>query len=224
MLDEVERFRLEKLKDDDAQRQYLVAHVLLRTSLSYIHPLKPSEWRFGRTTSGQPVIRYPQSIAPLFFSLSHTRSLVVCAVSPAYRVGVDTEKIENSLDISELVPHVFSEYEREWLQCDEVPVRLRRFYQLWTLKESLLKAVGVGLKLPPSHISFRFSDASPELSQLPAEFGHRGEWTFRIFEPTQAHICALTVETQTTKSLTVSRISQSIKELIGYAQETHPTD
>jgi len=215
VLDGAERSRLASLKDSNARRQYLVGHVLMRMTLSTLEPVMPSEWRFHRTPWGQPVISRPQSAASLFFSLSHTRSLTVCAVSTACSVGVDAEKIDANSEVADLTAHVLSEDERDWWRRVEPAVRLSRFYQLWTLKESLLKAVGQGLNVPPSCVSFRLSDGMPpELRQLPEELGRCDEWSFRIFEPTQMHVCALTAHVPPSEPLLVSWRRVGIKELV----------
>ena len=232
VLDETERSRLASLKNNDTRRQYLVGHALMRVTLSAMGPAMPDEWRFDRTPWGQPGICHPQSAASVFFSLSHTMSLVVCAVSAACKVGVDAEKIDASVEVAELAPHVLSEEEREWWHREEPAtrasqrsaasqssIRLSRFYQLWTLKESLLKTVGRGLHSPPSCLSFRLTDGiPPQLMQLPEELGRRGEWSFRVFEPTQVHVCALTAHVPASEPLRVSWRHVEIEELVAMSR------
>jgi len=225
VLDNAERLRIESLKDRGARNQYLVAHALLRVALSAARPVIPSEWRFDQTPSGQPVISQLQRVAPLFFSLSHTKSLAVCAVSSIARVGVDAERIEASLEMAELAPHVLSQDEREWWKREEPQVRLRWFYQLWSLKESFLKAVGLGLQVQPSRLSFRLSDRmSPELRQLPVELGRREEWSFRVFDPTPVHVCALAAGVQPESPLSVSWHCMSVADLVASAHADRPTN
>jgi len=76
------------------------------------------------------------------FSLSHSGDW--CAlVTGEGDVGMDIEKMdENHLSVA---PVVFTPDERTWLAAES----LERFYTLWTLKESLMKAVGLGFRLPP---------------------------------------------------------------------------
>ncbi|MBR5089800.1 MAG: 4'-phosphopantetheinyl transferase superfamily protein [Ruminiclostridium sp.] len=72
------------------------------------------------------------------FNISHSGD--VCALVTGDKpVGIDIEKIDcKNLTIAE---QVFSDKEFEWMSSDPVV----RFHRLWTLKESLLKAVGTGL-------------------------------------------------------------------------------
>ncbi len=79
------------------------------------------------------------------FSLSHSGDFVVLACEDGL-VGVDIERIER--DYLDLMPQVFTNDEIAFVKDD-----LKRFYQIWTLKESLLKAVGEGSDMPFNRIS-----------------------------------------------------------------------
>lgn len=194
VLDESERLRLRHLKDASAKRQYLVAHVLLRAGLSARYPVKLSAWRFAKTRFGQPYVIHPTKLANLSFSLSHTDSFVACAFAPQVRIGIDVEKTETAVDIHDLATQILSNYEYTWWQSEPASDQMRRFYQLWTLKESLLKAIGCGLSVAPSRLCIQLQDqAAPKLLDLPQELGSCDGWSFRLIQPTDVHICALAV-------------------------------
>jgi len=194
ILDESERAYLKQLKDASAQRQYLVAHVLLRVGLSARYPVEPSEWRFAKTRFGQPYIIHPKRFADTSFGLSHTDSLVACAFTPSLRVGIDVEKTAPGIEIDELAGQVLSNYEYTCLKGKPVSDQIRRFYQLWTLKESLLKAIGCGLSVAPSRISIQLNDkANPRLLDLPKELGSSNDWSLRLIRATDIHVSALAV-------------------------------
>lgn len=83
------------------------------------------------------------------FSLSHSGKLVVLLV----------DEHEAGVDVEEIVPYcravarrVFSPREQAWLhaQADE-----ESFFRLWTGKESIMKALGLGFQLAPE--SFEIS-------------------------------------------------------------------
>ncbi|MDY4231146.1 MAG: 4'-phosphopantetheinyl transferase superfamily protein [Candidatus Faecousia sp.] len=80
------------------------------------------------------------------FNLSHSGAYIVLAVSDA-EVGVDVERVqERRLRVA---GRVLLPEEREWMEHNPI----ERFFCLWTLKESVMKAVGKGLALPPSGFS-----------------------------------------------------------------------
>ncbi len=89
----------------------------------------------------------------VFFSLSHAGDLALCAVSGA-PVGCDIERVTDApLD---LAPRVFCPGERAYLRSAGDPDQARRrFFTLWTLKESYLKMTGEGLTLSPERLEIR---------------------------------------------------------------------
>ena len=79
------------------------------------------------------------------FSLSHSGRYILLAVNDC-PVGADIEKIrEAPLPVAR---RVLLPEELEWMQKDTAG-RDERFYRLWTMKESVMKAFGRGFSLPP---------------------------------------------------------------------------
>ncbi|MEQ8954422.1 MAG: 4'-phosphopantetheinyl transferase superfamily protein, partial [Gammaproteobacteria bacterium] len=68
---------------------------------------------------------------------------------------------KRSRRVDRLVERFFSAVECRELLLLPGPQRLPRFYQLWTLKEAFIKAMGMGLALPLDSFSFSFSDTGP---------------------------------------------------------------
>ena len=73
------------------------------------------------------------------FSLAHSGGLVVCALAPHGRIGVDVE-LPRPRDVGAIAERYFSSEESRWVGAE-----LRRFLRLWVLKEAYLKALGVGI-------------------------------------------------------------------------------
>ena len=88
---------------------------------------------------------YGKPAAPGYpgFSLSHSGNWVILAAGPD-PVGADLEKRDETH--LQVAGRVFTPREREWMSEDPV----RRFFQLWTWKESVMKAAGLGLNLDPA--------------------------------------------------------------------------
>jgi 4'-phosphopantetheinyl transferase len=145
--------------------------------------MPPTDWRFATNDYGKPSI---ESIDPqvraLSFSLSHTRGCVACAITSNAALGVDVERIDQSMLVQEIADRYFSEDETAWLrQCSD-ELRNIRFAELWTLKEAFLKATGVGLSGSLTCGSFRFDEhARIEFSGPSTIDPH--EWHFALFEP-----------------------------------------
>ena len=78
------------------------------------------------------------------FNISHSGEYVVCAVNNDGRVGIDIER-KKSLNFAEFRSYMTTE---EWNTMKEVPDQLEYFYELWTVKESVIKGEGRGLSIP----------------------------------------------------------------------------
>lgn len=87
----------------------------------------------------------------LNFSISHTRGFVCCATSLS-PVGIDAEHIRpvNPNIINKVCS---AEEKRAILDSDDVAAR---FFKYWTLKESYIKMIGMGLSYPMNKINFSF--------------------------------------------------------------------
>ena len=78
------------------------------------------------------------------FNISHSGNYVVCAINMVGRVGIDVERMK-SLHIEEFKDCMTDE---EWRAIQGSPDHLEKFYDLWTLKESVVKGDGRGMSLP----------------------------------------------------------------------------
>ena len=87
----------------------------------------------------------------LHFNISHTRGFVCCAISDK-PVGVDAEYVRPvNIDI---INKVCSIAEKQAVLSSDNAVN--EFFRYWTLKESYIKMIGMGLSFPMNKISFSF--------------------------------------------------------------------
>ncbi|MBB2716826.1 UNVERIFIED_ORG: 4'-phosphopantetheinyl transferase [Rhizobium etli] len=129
----------------------------------------------------------------LQFSLSNADGLVAVAVtSECERVGIDCEHADAEIEAAALESYCSLD-ERRWL--DRVPAgeRPRAAVALWTLKESHLKALGVGLRQDPRSVGFSWQDGIPLL----VESGEPDrQWHHRLIESGSQHVVALAVRSR----------------------------
>lgn len=88
----------------------------------------------------------------LQFNLSHSGEYIVLATASA-PVGVDIEKADrkNGRDFAGMVRNVAAPEESNWIfKGADDREQAERFMQLWTMKESVMKALGEGLHRSPS--------------------------------------------------------------------------
>ncbi len=163
MLDEAERGQHQRYIPQAKRHEYLVTRVLVRTVLGEILGCPPERLRFVPNAWGRPELAPDVSSTPVYFNVSHTDGLVVCLVSTTHQVGVDTEQLARAPTLLKLAPRVFSVREQNDLAALAGASQARRAVDLWTLKESYIKARGMGLALPLAKFSCCFDKNGVQL-------------------------------------------------------------
>ncbi|XP_020679887.1 uncharacterized protein LOC110097697 isoform X1 [Dendrobium catenatum] len=183
------------------QKGALLARTLVRTTLSRYTQSKimPQSLRFSKNTYGKPQVVWQHEegwIPPcLHFNISHSSSLVACAVTVDLQVGIDVEDKHRKLkhDVLSFARRFFSPNEVEFLHGTSDPlIQQQEFVKLWTLKEAYVKALGRGFSAAP----FRNFTVRHQESRIAVEVHSDSEnltenWQFALLElPTHyASIC-----------------------------------
>ncbi len=128
-------------KDADRVR-YVLAHAMLRTLLARRLAAAPAEIAFAASPNGKPRLAKPA--AQIAFNLSYAEGMAALAFA-SRPVGVDVEAVREDLAFSEIGRRFFRPDELRYLESGVGPDVRNRFFRLWTRKEAVLKALGVGL-------------------------------------------------------------------------------
>ena len=192
-LSKPEQARLERFVVQDAQLQYLVTRALVRTTLSRYTEVSTHAWQFETNAYGRPHISQPQALRDLRFNLSNTMGLVACAISMDCEIGIDVENIARPVDADEVAPSVFAPAELADFRESGSRDRLNRFFSYWTLKESYIKARGMGLSLPLDGFWFELGGTSPLLYVTDRCSDTPERWRFYQYTPTDEHMMAIAV-------------------------------
>jgi 4'-phosphopantetheinyl transferase len=197
LLDPVERERLGRFRFDVDAVAYLAAHALLRSALSCFAPVHPRTWRFRGGMHGKPVVEKPALHRRLSFSLSHTSGRVAIAVGRHCELGIDVEDANVGASLLENPERFLSPAEVESLRTLPPEARADRFLACWTLKESLLKALGIGLSIPPQDLGFDLDKVPDPRVSFPRSMPEDpASWHFRRFSATDRHPVALAIRCQ----------------------------
>lgn len=175
------------------RHEYLVTRVLVRTTLSRYTGVPPDRWRFVKGAHGRPELSGP-SIAPrLSFNVSHTKGFVACLIALDRQVGVDVENTARDGRILEIADRYFSPSEVRALRSLPHPARWDRFFEYWTLKESFIKAMGVGISFGLSRFSFDLDERPIRISFEPEIPEDADRWQFSLRWPLPGHVVATSV-------------------------------
>ena len=173
---------------------YLTAQALLRRTLGNQLGQDPTEIRFRRNPYGRPFLEDDNS--GLFFSLTHSRSLVAVAIFREPAIGIDTEQVGRPVNAEELAQSFFAATEVAHLRALPEGDRLLHFLLQWTVKESFLKAVGMGMHLPIDTLAI-----IPRQGTLETDFRHNfperlSGWGFWATAGMRGHHLAVTVRSE----------------------------
>lgn len=183
LLSDEEREREARLTFGRHRRDFIAAHALLRRALSDWHPIGPRDWTFVRGPGGKPELSPALAhTTGLRFNLAHTDGLVACAIGRAAEVGIDAEAVDRQIDVLALARRYFSAGERAHLEACAGDALVRRFIEIWTLKEAYLKATGAGITRPLDTCSFEIGEDSSVSWELAPEERPR-PWHFSLFSP-----------------------------------------
>jgi 4'-phosphopantetheinyl transferase len=192
--DEGERHR--KFHFERDRGQFLATRALVRTVLSRYAPVTPAEWRFVTGPHGKPRVAHPAVTPPLFFNVSNTPGLVVCAVSVAHQmVGVDVERMDRENEWLAIADRFFSPSEVRALRALPASEHIRRFFACWTLKESYIKARGLGLALPLDQFSFQFEGQDIGVAFDEKLGDDAARWRFALLQAAPPYMMAVGVDT-----------------------------
>ena len=164
----VERYRM-----PSSQIQALYVRNYLRKVLSSYSDLMPEAWRFEYGEKGKPRLIEKQQIETgLNFNISHSKENLLIAVcqreGKLLQLGVDIEHARSSTNIDSIMKHYFSDTElTDLLELSKEEQR-ERFFDLWALKESYIKATGKGLATSLRSFSFDFSNLTEQTLSLHA--------------------------------------------------------
>lgn len=136
-LPEAVLLKASKFRNDVDSKSYLLGRIMLLQILKdHKVDMSLESLKFGH--HGKPYVdRGPK------FNISHSNAWVVCAFSSEVELGIDVESIQN-VDINEF-QSVLSPDEQQDLMKSSSPQE--KFYELWTKKEAVSKAIGDGLHL-----------------------------------------------------------------------------
>jgi 4'-phosphopantetheinyl transferase len=151
LLDDRERARAAKLRQRVDHDRYVASHAFLRRVLAGYVGAPADELQFAQGRHGKPVLSHP--VGAPEFSLSHSGSVALIAVSGTGAVGVDVEEARNDVDIPGLANSVLSEQERGVLRASDPALHRALFYRAWVCKEAVLKACGAGLSIAPHRVT-----------------------------------------------------------------------
>lgn len=169
-----EHDRLKQYPDPKHKRRFAIGRTLLRIILGQTLMMDPKSVLIRTGAYGKP------ATDGIFFNLSHAEDRMIAVFSFKGSVGVDIEKIDNTIWTEELEDFLFSIREKQFFRSISPSQREEVFFSLWTMKEAYLKEKGLGLvadlrsidtmdKIPHRHW-IRIPAAGPFIAHLATSY------------------------------------------------------
>jgi len=196
MLSADEHARAQKFCFNHHRERFITTRGVIRSILSrYCENINPEDWRFQFGAQGKPSIESPTPTKLLHFNISHSKNRIVVAVSLHSSIGVDVESVSAKREFVKIAQRYFSAPEVEELLCLTPAHQLSRFYDLWTLKESYIKACGSGLIIPLRQFAFRFPLEETIMIRFDNNLNEKpDDWNFWQFEDGENYRLALALK------------------------------
>lgn len=149
-LDEEEQARWQRYQYDGPRRRFALCRAALRATLCSQLGCRNEQLAFGASNHGKPYAVVQGKPAPISFNVSHSGAHGLIAVATAGRLGVDVEERSAPRDLDGLISSVMGPDEQAELALVHGNHKLHLFFNFWTIKEALIKAIGLGLALDMS--------------------------------------------------------------------------
>ncbi|HQV50610.1 MAG: 4'-phosphopantetheinyl transferase superfamily protein [Flavobacteriales bacterium] len=139
LLDSAEHARADRFRFEKDKERFVLGHGWLRELLGVYLDLDPALVVMERGDYGKPFLAKSR----LQFNLSDTKDAVFVAFTLGNEIGADVETMTRKVDHASVSEYYFTP--EEIVDMSKAPDAKRRFLELWTRKEAVLKASGVGI-------------------------------------------------------------------------------
>ena len=146
LLDAGEAARADRFLRGEDRARFIASHAALRVVLGRALSTDPAGVAFRAETTGRPALALPSG--GLDFNLSHSGDRALIGLARDARIGVDVEVRRPLPDALRIARAHFAPGETRALAALPPETREAAFFDLWTRKEAVVKALGAGLSLP----------------------------------------------------------------------------
>ena len=160
-LDDGERDRLSRFVRGLPRRQFGLCRAALRALVCDALGCPNERLTFETGERGKPFAHIAGCPAPISVNVSHSDIYGLIAMAPVGKLGIDLEIPRQRPNLELLAETVLAPSERRQLELLDCQQKRDRFYELWTAKEALLKALGIGHALDPSELEIGAAVGAP---------------------------------------------------------------
>ncbi|MEY4616450.1 MAG: hypothetical protein RJB66_1410 [Pseudomonadota bacterium] len=118
-----------------------------------------SDFRIQKNPQGKPIALTKEGdVHQVQFNLSHTKDLFVICFVRDHHVGVDVERLQPERSWKPLAKRFYDPAEVIQIETAAESIQQDLFYQFWTLKESMIKCLGLSIFTGLPRARFRIQE------------------------------------------------------------------
>jgi 4'-phosphopantetheinyl transferase len=192
ILDQEEQARAARFSFERDRVRFIQAHGIMRRILADYAGGDPATLSFARNRHGKPYL-VPRTNGPdLQFNVSHSGNCSMLAVRLDHSIGIDVEHVRGLPKAVEIAQSYFTPTESRALAALQGAARRDAFFVLWTHKEAVVKALGIGLAANLGCIEFDLDSVqSPRLIAWHGDRSLAQRWSILGLAPAPGYVAAV---------------------------------
>lgn len=182
---------------DESRNDFVLCRAALRTLLGNWTRQPPSQLRFTYSAYGKPSLVPVEGGPTPRFSVSHSHGMATLAVTSGSHdsLGIDLERRRGDLDGLGLARRFFCPEEAAELAQLSGLTQRQAFFDCWTRKEAVIKALGEGLSCPLDSFKVSVSPGSAcRIETLHPAAGPVSRWSLIQLAVGEEFSCSLAIE------------------------------
>jgi 4'-phosphopantetheinyl transferase len=145
-LSEQEKTQAKRFINNYLRDRYVMSHGLLRYLLSFYAERAPQDIQYSVNQFGKPFLENNKN--QIQFNMSHSKDYAAYIIALGDPIGIDIEWKDKDINLQEISEFVLSPTEIINFNQLSAEEKFHAFYDVWTKKEAIIKAIGQGLSYP----------------------------------------------------------------------------
>jgi 4'-phosphopantetheinyl transferase len=159
--------RANRFHHPEDRARFMLTRAALRHLLAEATGREAHTLAFSAGPHGKPALVGDEELQ---FNASHSGALALVGISSRRPIGVDIELMRANIGELALAATFFGDDEHRFLESLEGPARLEAFHRIWTCKEAVLKAFGLGVTAYLKDFSVCLKPAGIDIEPAPGCF------------------------------------------------------
>ncbi|GBE04449.1 4'-phosphopantetheinyl transferase sfp [bacterium BMS3Abin10] len=190
-----EHMRAERFHFEKDRNHFIISHGILRTILGSYLSVEPDKLQFCYGKYGKPALADISGNGRICFNSSRSEWRALYVFTLDREIGVDIEHIHDISEMDQIVERFFSVTENEVFHALPESKKKEAFFNCWTRKEAVIKAIGDGLYCPLDKFDVSLSPGEPaDLLSIEGDSIKASGWYIQDLSPDSEFAAACAVE------------------------------